>query len=212
MLNVFEVHDNSKLLPLYLMAWLSSLSCFRTAMYVMSMFVVVFLHVATCECQWDTKFAFYGIPSGIRTIGAVPSCNGSSTGPQRTCVFGNTTCLSGRSFITAWSVSIARAKWCHLARNCPWGSIYYPIKSNWWILLIETSITRSLSVFYFFFGGGGRQGDYINHMNIKMKLTKYIVTYPREKQSRWSGPANSNAVWFHIEISRHSALASGLLW
>ena len=121
-------------------------------------FIVVFLHVAMCECQWDTKFAYYGIPNGIRTIGAVPSCNGSSTGPQRTCVFGNTTCLSGRSFITAWSVSIARAKWCHLARYCPSGSIYYPIKSNWWILLIETSITRSLSVFYFFFGGGGDRG------------------------------------------------------
>lgn len=44
-----------------------------------------------------------------------------------------------------------------------------------------------------------------------MKLTKYIVTYPREKHSRDSGPANSNAVWFNVEISRHSALPSGLL-
>jgi hypothetical protein len=34
-------------------------------------FVVVFLHVAICECKCDTKFAYYGIPSGIRAIGAV---------------------------------------------------------------------------------------------------------------------------------------------
>jgi hypothetical protein len=46
-------------------------------------------------------------------------------------------------------------------------------------LLIETSITRSFFVFW----GEKRQRDDINHMNIKMKLTKYIVTYPREKQS-----------------------------
>ena len=151
------MHDSSQLLPLYL--WPDSLLCrVSQPQYVIPVFVVVFLHVAICECQWDTKFAYYAIPSGIRTIGAVRSCNGSSTGPQRTCVFGNTTCLSGRSFITAWSVSIAGAKWCHLARNCPWGSIYYPIKSNWWILLIETSITRSLSVFYFFWGGEGKTG------------------------------------------------------
>jgi hypothetical protein len=56
----------------------------------------------------------------------------------------------------------------------PRGFIYYPIKSNWWILLIETAITRS----FFLKAGGG--GD-INHMNIKMKFTNYIVTYHREK-------------------------------
>ena len=147
LLNVFQAHNHSKRLSLYLWPGYLPSRVWESAC-VSYLFVVVFLHVAICECKCDAKFTYYGIPGGIRTIGAVPSYNGSNTGPQRTYVFGNTTCLSGRPFITAWSVSIARAKWCHLAWNCPRGFIYYPIKSNWWILLIETSITRSFFVFW----------------------------------------------------------------